>query len=262
MLDELFTSVDVDNGDVISDITGTEYSTLVSNIYKQPLDFQKRILSQEKFIEHEELNKQGLHLFRAVAAELAVIQRTVDNDVYHHPNYLEFNENGILILEDKYHWYEKQDQDLWNLLSMCAGKKVEPQPFRENRFVHQAGDIQNELHTDIFQPNVKSWMYLQDITLKHGPTNFIFGSHINRDNKLKYLYDMSTLPKGHPDIREGSFPLKDHKKYGFPDPTPVTGKKGTYFVCDTSGFHSRGVATPGTVRVTAKLHYRFNPFEN
>jgi hypothetical protein len=106
-------------------------------------------------------------------------------------------------------------------------------------------------------------MYLQDITLAHGPTHYIYGSQGTGtdDCKSRWLYYMSTLPEGHPDIREGSFPLLDYQKWGFPEPKPVVGKKGTYMIVDTSGIHCRGIAPVGTVRKTAKLHYRLNPFD-
>lgn len=259
-IEELAKMVDLDCGDKIENISGVDFDILIENIFKQSLDFQKKVLSQEKFIDHPELNKQGLHLFRAVASELSVIDRRFSLGYSNHPLYDQFLKDGILVLRDKYHWFELADGDMWSLLSMCAGKKVEPQAFRVNELIHQDGDIQNELHTDIFQPNVKSWMYLQDIRLEHGPTYYIYGSHINDERKLKYLYYMSNLPAGHEDIREGSFPLKDYDKWGYESPRSVTGPKGTYFICDTSGFHSRGYAKPGTKRTTAKLHYRFNPF--
>ena len=244
----------------IEDATGTSLATLVDNILVQPENFKKRILSQEKFIENDQLNKQGLHLFRCMASEVIIWYERFYN-YRNHPLYQDFDDNGILILENKLDWIKNPGQELWNILSMAAGQKVSPQPFRENVFVHHENDIQNQLHTDIFQPNVKSWMYLQDIDLSHGPTYFTYSSHINDERKLKWLYYVSNLPAGHEDIREGSFPLKDYKKWGFDDPKPVVGPKGTYFICDTCGFHSRGVAKPGTVRKTAKLHYRFNPFD-
>lgn len=264
LLDSL-DAVNKDSGDVIEEITGTKFETLWDNLSRENLDFQKRVLSQEKFISHK-LNKQGLHLFRTVAAELSVLNKRFTYICNHgvddvNEYYSEFLENGIIVLENKYHWFQNPDKELWDLLSMCAGIQVHHQQFRRNDLVHEAGDIQNELHTDIFQPNVKTWLYLQDVKLEHGPTYFIYGSHINDERKLRFLYEMSNLPTGHPDIRDGSFPLKDYKKWGFEEPKPVLGKAGTYLICDTSGFHSRGYAKPGTVRSTAKLHYRFNPFE-
>lgn len=243
----------------VEQITNSSYDGLIENLLKQDDAFKEKVLSQEKFIEHEQLNKQGLHLLRCLSAEMLIEENRLE--FINHPLYNTFATDGILVLENKFHWYEKQDQELWDLLSMCAGQKVKSQPFRDNVFGHFANDIQYQLHTDIFQPNVKSWMYLQDITLAHGPTGFILGSHINDERKLKWLYHMSTLPVGHPDIREGSFPLLDHKKWGFDDPKFITGGKGTYIIVDTCGFHCRGLATPGTVRKTAKLHYRFNPFD-
>jgi hypothetical protein len=153
--------------------------------------------------------------------------------------------------------------DLQRLLRFGAGADVVDQFFIEvvEHGDPVMGDPQKVLHSDTFHPTMKAWLYLTDV--KAGE-NAVF-EYVKASNRLtwrrlwwEYRKSLRAAEAGD-HTSEGSFRL-DH---GFETPpaTRYEASSGTLLMADTRGFHRRGDAAKGAVRIALHAWSRTNPFE-
>ena len=106
------------------------------------------------------------------------------------------------------------------------------------------GDIQKDLHQDTFFHCFKWWYYAHAVSLQHGPTRYVKGSHILGKRKsaimqreyMKY-YDGT---QENPYSIEGSLRISDEEAENtWGEITSVVVPENTLVVINVFGFHSR-----------------------
>eukprot|EP00470_Lotharella_oceanica_P014370 CAMPEP_0170196584 /NCGR_PEP_ID=MMETSP0040_2-20121228/64283_1 /TAXON_ID=641309 /ORGANISM="Lotharella oceanica, Strain CCMP622" /LENGTH=133 /DNA_ID=CAMNT_0010446029 /DNA_START=1 /DNA_END=402 /DNA_ORIENTATION=- len=116
-----------------------------------------------------------------------------------------------------------------------------------------AGDAQYQMHVDTFHAAYKIWIYQNETTPEQGPLNFVRGSHRNTKGKLQWLYNVTIPPASHV-LREPSIRLNvDETLLGFQKREVMTTPANSFVIADTSGFHARGLAEPGTIRHAMRI---------
>ena len=159
------------------------------------------------------------------------------------------------------------DPDLLSPMKWCAGKASYPRFFIQeikNHYAEGIDDPQKVLHSDTFHPAVKCWFFLQDVSIDDGPFTYVPGSHRLTLKKLRWLYHKSceaaALHDGHSE--DGSFRVRTDEldELGLPAPEPLTVRKNTLVIADTSGFHCRGTVVNKGVRSEIFGFFRPNPF--
>jgi hypothetical protein len=125
-------------------------------------------------------------------------------------------------------------------------------------------DPQEALHADSFHSSLKSWLFLNQVSLQQGPFTYVPGSHRFTEERLAWerrrsLADPRSIDRlsarGSPRIKaEGLTALS------LPPPKAVTVNENTLVVADTVGFHARGASEVGGERVEIWSYARRNPF--
>jgi hypothetical protein len=116
-------------------------------------------------------------------------------------------------------------------------------------------DAETELHSDIFYPVHKGWLYLTDVTLEHGPLSYVKGSHRVSPTQLLYVYRESCrLNAGSRRITEDEM-----ERLGLEE-TPVVCASNTLVIANTLGYHRRLVGKSGKQRVALHQSLRSKPF--
>ncbi|WP_162619944.1 phytanoyl-CoA dioxygenase family protein [Salinicola acroporae] len=162
-----------------------------------------------------------------------------------------------------------EDSALKRLFRYCAGHARLPICHLEN--VHNGSrdsmterDPQKNLHVDTFQPTMKFWLYLEDVTDENGPFVFVPGSNRPHRERLKWEYEMSLRAKAHADryTARGSFRVsqEEAERLGEGGPRPFRVKANTLLIANTFGVHARGNAEPGSSRLALWGMSRTNPF--
>ena len=299
--------------DLFGNIVGNSVDDLKKRIQQEELGHIEEIYSNKKFV-HSKLNKMGLHVYRILLAnrirmfnpspQVEALKKFDSLGVLYIDNFLsdrEFN-HVIEYFEDKVKKAFKdggkgrvngdiilgKTNPLNQLIKKCAhvndysSDAVDGFPRTEFWYhKHFGGDSQYKFHTDTFQPTVKSWLYLEDISNEHGPFSFIPTSNIIDEKRLKWdhmnaliaeagsshpLWNKRVERGGKPGsfrIHEGS---RDHEEMqalndvGYKDGYVLSGKKNTLVIANTYGFHKRGMAMPGTMRSTMTFQYRPQAF--
>ncbi|WP_252107391.1 MULTISPECIES: phytanoyl-CoA dioxygenase family protein [unclassified Halomonas] len=125
-------------------------------------------------------------------------------------------------------------------------------------------DPQKNLHIDTFQPTMKFWLYLEEVSAKNGPFVFVPGSNRPDRDRLKWEYEMSLQASRHADhyTASGSFRVgpKDAARLGSEGPRAFCVKANTLLIANTFGIHARGDAEPGSSRLALWGMSRTNPF--
>lgn len=158
---------------------------------------------------------------------------------------------------------------LKRLFRYCAGHARLPICHLEN--VHNGSlksekdrDPQKNLHVDTFQPTMKFWLYLEDVTDENGPFVFVPGSNHPHRERLKWEYEMSQRAKAHADryTARGSFRVSQEEapRLGVSGPQAFRVKANTLLIANTFGVHARGNAEPGSSRLALWGMSRTNPF--
>lgn len=158
---------------------------------------------------------------------------------------------------------------LKRLFRYCAGHARLPICHIEN--VHNGSrdsskerDPQKNLHVDTFQPTMKFWLYLEDVTDENGPFVFVPGSNRPHRERLKWEYEMSLRAKMHADryTARGSFRVNEEEapRLGVSGPKAFRVKANTLLIANTFGVHARGNAEPGSSRLALWGMSRTNPF--
>ena len=162
-----------------------------------------------------------------------------------------------------------EDSALKRLFRYCAGHARLPICHIEN--VHNGSrdslterDPQKNLHVDTFQPTMKFWLYLEDVTDENGPFVFVPGSNRPHRERMKWEYQMSLRAREHADryTARGSFRVsqEEAERLGEGGPRPFRVAANTLLIANTFGVHARGNAEPGSSRLALWGMSRTNPF--
>jgi hypothetical protein len=125
-------------------------------------------------------------------------------------------------------------------------------------------DPQCDLHSDTFQPSVKAWLFLTDVSADEGPFTFVPGSHRLTPQRLDWEHRQSLRMAEEPNrlTRRGSFRVKpcELDAMGLPQAHAFAVPANTIVVADTYGFHARAPSPQPTARVEVWSFGRRNPF--
>lgn len=114
---------------------------------------------------------------------------------------------------------------------------------------HFAHDSQYEMHSDTFQPTFKFWIFEEPVTVGAGPLHYANGSHTNSVAKLAWLHAKSQHPARSMLACPSPRPLLHSAAVlGYGPLRPFVLPARSLLIVDTSGFHARGRAPPGTRR--------------
>lgn len=116
-------------------------------------------------------------------------------------------------------------------------------------------DPETDLHSDIFYPVHKCWLYLTDVTADAGPLVYVKGSHHLRLRQLKYLYEESCGPN----VGSRRISSSELEQIGLAE-TAVTCEMNTLVVANTLGYHRRTRGRPGLQRIALHESLRSRPF--
>ena len=157
------------------------------------------------------------------------------------------------------------------LLRYTSSKNRPPFFFIENLKQHARGDAapdpQKDLHMDTFHPCVKAWLYLDDVSERNGPFNYVPRSHRLNWARLKWEYRESLKASASTEADggrywDGSFRVarEELPTLGLPAPRPMQVRANTLVIANVRGFHCRGDATAPSTRTTIWMQARDNPF--
>ena len=133
-----------------------------------------------------------------------------------------------------------------------------------SKVVNGEPDPQETLHADTFHSSLKSWLFLNPVTLEDGPFTYVRGSHRFTDERMAWERDRSLSDplaidrlSGRGSPRVSTAMLDDMH---LPPPEAVTVAANTLVVADTVGFHARGPSLRAGERVEIWSYARRNPF--
>ncbi|MDC0480055.1 hypothetical protein OAN76_01060 [Candidatus Marinimicrobia bacterium] len=147
-----------------------------------------------------------------------------------------------------------------SIYNQCQKISFDEIEFNLHRVWTQKGyekERNQELHTDIFHPSTKGWLFLDDINYNDGPLVFVPQSNRIDPWRLKFEYKSSLLSKkssGSWRITKKDFNKKFNKEEHF------VVKKNTMIVADTMGFHRRGDVDNYKPRDSIHFSVRKSPF--
>ena len=142
-----------------------------------------------------------------------------------------------------------------------AAERLEVEPGGGRCFIHHliqvAGepDVQASLHTDIFYPTHKIWLYLDDVREEDGPLIYYPGSHRQSLASLRGVYRSSVQGD------DGSRRVRpDEPARRKLQPKVFTSRANTVVIADTSGYHGRVQGRAGGRRTVVQIELRPDPF--
>ena len=118
-------------------------------------------------------------------------------------------------------------------------------------------DPEAKFHSDIFFNTHKAWLYLDDVTLEHGPLAYVKRSHLLNARQLAAVYKDSCKEN------EGSrrIPAEEIAHRGLAESFCVC-PKNTLLVANTFGYHRRVQGNAGMRRVALQISVRApSPFQ-
>jgi hypothetical protein len=295
--------------DILKDISGYSLYELLNTISSSPDNIINTIYSSEKIIQDPELVKKGIYPYRAILSERTVEYRRKKLGYDKHPHFNEWDKNGCVIIENflpqndfiniqNYLNKNKtsgqsidfsQNQNFIDITKMCLATP-ENQGYHPSlgseHIIHYSNDDQVNLHSDIYHPNLKIWLYINDCNLENGPYSFVFGSHKKTNKMLEFIhkqgliwnvgpshpdffkYNSSSTAIGSPRILRSENCTNNNinqineelHQLNLPPVTIIEAKQNTIIFTDTTGFHARGYATPGAERYSLRNAFRINPF--
>jgi hypothetical protein len=134
----------------------------------------------------------------------------------------------------------------------------------ENGVLQAGADPQKDFHSDTFHPTMKAWYFASEVRPEYGPFTYVPGSHRFSLRRLAWEREMSIAASGNENrySAKGSLRLTDadRVRLGYGEPVSLTVPANTLVIADTHGFHRRGDAVPGAVRVAVYASSRSNPF--
>ncbi len=125
-------------------------------------------------------------------------------------------------------------------------------------------DPQEALHADTFHSSLKSWLFLNNVSLEQGPFTYVPGSHRFTPERLAWEHRRSLAdPQSIDRLSARGSPrvaAEELSDMGLPVAVPVTVAANTLVVADTVGFHARGACEQSGERVEIWSYARRNPF--
>tara|TARA_R110000744_G_scaffold84864_1_gene166075 strand:- start:166 stop:1179 length:1014 start_codon:yes stop_codon:yes gene_type:complete len=317
-----------DTKHILKDVSGYSLEELLDEIQKTDNNTLESIYSSEKLIKDSTLVKKGIYPYRALLSEKAVEYRRKKLNLQNNPYFKEWDENGIIVIEDflptqdflniqsqlnnekksGYNLDLSLHPDFSKIVQMCLatseltdndGKKylnllgtdqvkASSYTLGSEYVIHAPNDDQVNVHSDIFHPNLKIWLYINDCNIDNGPYSFVYKSHKKTPKMLEFIHKQGLIwDKGadHPDFFKynsaestdgmGSPRIlrsenctndnmdevnKELEKLDLPPVTTLKAKANTIIFTDTTGFHARGYAKPGSERYSLRNAFRTNPF--
>jgi len=258
----------VEDKHLIASISGHSVEELLNDLNNTDIvsyDVLSHVLTTDRFIPHDVLNKKGLSLLRAVLAERMTLARRRNLGLDKHPDTVVWERDGVLLKDFDHYTNEQNKQEFDELLQMvAASKSVSSTEFKwvERNVTSMPNDPQREPHIDTFHSVVKMWVYERGVvTLESGPLHFMRGSHRNTPGKLRWMYNASLPPATEaikePSLRFHGDVLDSSSETCMSDilrpVLPLDCYNRTLVIADTSGIHHRGNAIPGTVRKTIRV---------
>jgi len=119
----------------------------------------------------------------------------------------------------------------------------------------QETDPETELHTDIFFPTHKGWLYLDNVTRENAPFVYVKGSHKMPRARLSYEYADSCAGNR----RSRRVTPEELERRNLVE-TVFEVAENTLVVANTCGYHRRLLGTPGCTRRGVHFSHRRNPF--
>ncbi|HQS95120.1 MAG: phytanoyl-CoA dioxygenase [Novosphingobium sp. 17-62-19] len=157
--------------------------------------------------------------------------------------------------------------DIVALLHYVASFRTTPLHYVQTIVSHVDGnepDPQEALHADTFHSSLKSWLFLNPVSVEEGPFTYVRGSHRFTPERLAWERERSLADptkidrlsaRGSPRVSsEGLAAMKLAK------PEALAVPANTLVVADTAGFHARGAAYRSGERVEIWSYARRNPF--
>jgi len=223
-----------------------------------------RILSKDKLIKSNVLNKMGIQPFRMYLAQQRYnLKPTPHADVYK-DEIQALRDDGIVVIMKR---LLKLDRNIYSevfkflkneklkalfeaaekrKLDFDKGKVTLLLQYLEQGYDKHLRDPETELHADTFFNTHKAWLYMNDVEMKNAPFVFVKGSHkVKGANRYKLAYDYSNG--------------EELKEYDL-ERTVYTCKKNTLVIANTMGYHCREEGEGGNERLTLAVSARFNPF--
>ncbi|WP_405279064.1 phytanoyl-CoA dioxygenase family protein [Cobetia sp. Ld8] len=161
-----------------------------------------------------------------------------------------------------------RDKRFRRLMRYCSGHARQPIMHLER--IHNGvlesheRDPQKSLHVDTFQPTMKFWLYLQDVTPAQGPFMFVPGSTRMSSARLSWERHMSLIARDHPNryTQRGSFRVDegDLERFGLGEVKHFAVKANTLLIANTYGMHGRGEAEQSSTRFALWGMSRTTPF--
>jgi hypothetical protein len=159
------------------------------------------------------------------------------------------------------------DPRLRGLLRWAAGRYAPPLFYVQqvlNGIRRTGRDPQKDLHSDTFQPTLKAWYFLDDVTSDGGPFRYVPGSHRLTLGRLRWEYRQSLVAATSRNryASRGSLRLSeaDRRALGLPKARAFAVPGNTLVVADTHGFHARGEADGVRSRLEIWAYARPSPF--
>lgn len=125
-------------------------------------------------------------------------------------------------------------------------------------------DPQETLHADSFHSSLKSWLFLNEVSLEQGPFTYVRGSHRFTPERLAWERERSLAdPRAIDRLSARGSPRVSAEglaAMNLPPAEAVTVEGNTLVVADTVGFHARGSAEASGERVEIWSYARRNPF--
>lgn len=122
-------------------------------------------------------------------------------------------------------------------------------------------DVQKDLHRDTFFSSMKYWYFLRPVRAEDGPFEYHPGSHRLDERRIEWerAQAAAAVSGGR---RGGAFRVDaaDLSGLGFTEPVRATCAENTLVVADTLGFHRRGAAAAGSVRLAVYGYERPHAF--
>ncbi|MDX2158845.1 MAG: phytanoyl-CoA dioxygenase family protein [Hyphomicrobiaceae bacterium] len=160
-----------------------------------------------------------------------------------------------------------RDRSLAGLLMYIAGRRKRPLFLTHvvhNGVASGSVDPQKALHSDTFHSTMKGWYFLGDVRPQDGPFTYVPGSHRFSRRRMAWEREISihACEHGNRYSAKGSLRLteEDRLRLGYPEPVQLAVPGNTLVIADTHGFHRRGDAEGGAVRVAIYASSRSNPF--
>jgi hypothetical protein len=116
-------------------------------------------------------------------------------------------------------------------------------------------DPETELHTDIFFPTHKGWLYLDDVRAENAPLVYVKGSHRMGRERLSYEYGYSCSK----DRRSRRITEDEFERRGLVE-SVLEVPANTLVVANVCGYHRRQRGVAGKTRTAIIMSCRRNPF--